>query len=73
MDFLLWLSEELETREWDSTAAGTQVGLVCNLVFLLTRANSGASTDQNDDVFGEESGRGWLSLLVRFRHISPDL
>ena len=66
MDFLLWLSEELETRELDSKTFGTQVGLVANFVFLLARANSGSSGhDGGDDVFGDDRGRSWLSLLVR--------
>lgn len=40
MDFLLWLSEEMETRDWDSNLVGTQIGLSFNFVFLLARANS---------------------------------
>lgn len=64
MDFLLWLSEELETRDWDSANAGTQLGLGFNFVFLLARANSG-SAPSTDDVFGGESKSLWLSLMVR--------
>lgn len=63
MDFLLWLSEELETREWDSKAAGTQAGLALNLAFLLARANSGLSRTE-DDVFVDDFGSGWLSWFV---------
>ncbi|KAJ4270412.1 hypothetical protein NW762_002093 [Fusarium torreyae] len=63
MDFLLWLSEELETRDWDSTAAGTQIGLAMNFVFLLARANSGFSS-KSDDVFSDEAGSGWLAFFV---------
>jgi hypothetical protein len=62
-DFLLWLSEELETRDWDSTVAGTQLGLGLNFAFLLARANSG-SRAPSDDIFRDDSGRGWLSLFV---------
>ncbi len=64
MDFLLWLSEELETRDWDSENAGTQLGLALNFVFLLARANSG-SAPPADDVFGGEDKSLWLSLMVR--------
>lgn len=63
MDFLLWLSEELETRDWDSATAGTQMGLAMNFVFLLARANSGSST-KSDDIFSDETSSGWLSFLV---------
>lgn len=62
MDFLLWLSEELETREWDSKLVGTQIGLALNFVFLLARANTGGKPD--DDIFRDEASSGWLSLLV---------
>ncbi|KAJ3486359.1 hypothetical protein NLG97_g6633 [Lecanicillium saksenae] len=63
MDFLLWLSEELETRDWDSENAGTQLGLGLNFLFLLARANSG-SAPPADDVFGGEDKSLWLSLVV---------
>jgi hypothetical protein len=62
-DFLLWLSEELETRDWDSNVAGTQLGLGLNFIFLLARANSG-SRPPSDDIFRDDSSRGWLSLFV---------
>ncbi|WZH41582.1 uncharacterized protein QYS62_002535 [Fusarium acuminatum] len=63
MDFLLWLSEELETRDWDSATAGTQMGLVMNFLFLLARANSSSST-KSDDVFSDETSSGWLTFFV---------
>lgn len=63
MDFLLWLSEELETRDWDSTLVGTQLGLALNFALLLARANSGSSSS-GDDIFRDESSGGWLSFLV---------
>ncbi|KND87902.1 hypothetical protein TOPH_07469 [Tolypocladium ophioglossoides CBS 100239] len=64
MDFLLWLSEELETRDWDSKLVGTQLGLGLNFVFLLARANSGSTSSSNDDIFGEDGSAGWMSLFV---------
>lgn len=64
MDFLLWLSEELETRDWDSTLIGTQLGLGMNFVLLLARANSGISAS-NDDIFRDDERSGWLAFLVR--------
>lgn len=66
MDFLLWLSEELETRDWDSASVGTQLGLAMNFVFLLARANSGSSSP-SDDIFSDETSSGWLSFLVSSR------
>ncbi|XWW95559.1 hypothetical protein V2A60_003520 [Cordyceps javanica] len=63
MDFLLWLSEELETRDWDSENVGTQLGLGLNFVFLLARANS-RSASPTDDVFGGEDKSLWLSIVV---------
>lgn len=70
-DFLLWLSEEIETRELDSIAVGSQVGVVANFLFLLARANLGPSNSADDDVFGDGSGRGWLSYLVGLRSPLP--
>ncbi|RFU73148.1 hypothetical protein TARUN_9113 [Trichoderma arundinaceum] len=65
MDFLLWLSEELETRDWDSKLAGTQLGLGMNLVFLLARANSGSSSSSSDsDIFGDEAKPSLLSYVT---------
>jgi len=66
-DFLLWLSEEIETRDWDSKQFGTPVALGLHIVFLIARANSGYSgSSKGDDVFGDvSSGSGWLSYIVR--------
>lgn len=63
MDFLLWLSEEMETREWESKLVGTQLGLGLNFIFLIARANIGSSTS-TDDVFSDDDGVGWLALCV---------
>jgi hypothetical protein len=69
MDFLLWLSEEIETHDWHSKTVGTQVGLAMNFAFLLARANSGG-TRVADPVFDDgESRLGWLSYLVSKRNI----
>lgn len=63
MDMLLWLSEEIETRDWDSKLVGTQLGVGLNFVFLLARANSGMPMAR-DDVFGDDESSGWLSFMV---------
>ncbi|KAL7949945.1 hypothetical protein V8C42DRAFT_186494 [Trichoderma barbatum] len=65
MDFLLWLSEEMETRDWDSKLAGTQLGLGMNFAFLLARANSGASSEWSDgDIFGDDLRPSLLSFVT---------
>jgi hypothetical protein len=64
-DFLLWLSEEIETREWDDNSFANPFGAALNFIFLLTRANSGRSRTGGDDVFGDvNNGSGWLGWLV---------
>lgn len=66
MDFMLWLSEEIETRDWrNSKIVGTQMGLVMNFVFLLARANSGGSS-VSDSVFDEGIVSGWFTFFVGF-------
>ena len=67
-DFLLWLSEELDSSDLDQWQKewATPIGLLLNVVFLIARANSGSSTTMTgDDVFGEEIGyTGWLAWFV---------
>ncbi len=65
MDFYLWLSEEIQTFDWDSNAFGIRFGLAANFLFLLARANSGSS-QAADDVFGDGQASSWVSFLVRF-------
>jgi hypothetical protein len=65
LDFLLWVSEEIETRDWDDQSFSNPVGAALNFVFLLARANSGPSRSNRDDVFGDgNTGPGWFSWLV---------
>jgi hypothetical protein len=63
MDTLLWLSEEIQTRELDSQAVGTRVGVATNFIYFLTSANT-ASSAGGDDIFSESSGPDWLLYLV---------
>lgn len=67
-DFLLWLSEELESNDWDQwqKAWATPIGLTLNILFLVARANSGPSVrSEEDDVFGDVEGySGWLAWFV---------
>ncbi|KAL2153057.1 hypothetical protein VTH82DRAFT_4212 [Thermothelomyces myriococcoides] len=66
MDFYLWLSEEIQTFDWDSKAFGTRFGLAANFIFLIARANSGKTRDAVDDVFGDAPANGWFTLLANF-------
>ena len=65
-DFLLWLSEEIETRDWDSKQFATPFALGLHVVFLVSRANSGnTGRSVGDDVSGDDySGTGWFSYIV---------
>ncbi|TAQ84405.1 hypothetical protein B7494_g7275 [Chlorociboria aeruginascens] len=67
-DFILWLSEEIETSDWISKQLATPLALGLHFVFLIARANSGNSgTIQGDDVFGDVVfGSGWLSYICTF-------
>ncbi|PQE31650.1 Meiotically up-regulated protein [Rutstroemia sp. NJR-2017a WRK4] len=64
-DWLLWLSEEIETRDWDSNKYAHPIAFGLHFVLLIARANSGNGGNGDvDDVFGDvNSGSGWLSYL----------
>ncbi|KAB8292316.1 hypothetical protein EYC80_008058 [Monilinia laxa] len=64
-DWLLWISEEIETRDWDSSTYANPLGFGLHFVLLIARANSGSEGyGDGDDVFGDvPSGSGWLSYL----------
>jgi hypothetical protein len=65
-DFLLWLSEEIETREWDSKQLGAPLALGLHTILLVTRASGGGlGGSRKDDVFGDvSSGSGWFGYIV---------
>lgn len=65
MDTLLWISEEIETREWDSAVMGTRSGLILNLIFLLARANLSIDNYDDDDLFSDSSSTSWFRHFVR--------
>ena len=67
MDFYLWVSEEIQTLDWDSTVFGTRFGLVANFVFLLARANSGGRQTV-DDVFSDAPTSTWVTFVVCLSH-----
>jgi hypothetical protein len=67
LDFLLSLSEEFDSRDWDQWAKDWAVplGVGLNLIFLIARANiRGNSSRFQDDVFGDDVGTSWLSWFV---------
>jgi hypothetical protein len=68
-DFLLWASEELNSRDWEdfNNRWSTTIGITLNLVFIFARANSGGH-DDGDDVFEDydRSSTGWLAWFVSF-------
>ena len=64
-DFLLYLSEEVETRDWESKQFVLPIACGLHFVFLIARANSAGSSDYYDDVFADDySGSGWLIYIV---------
>jgi hypothetical protein len=63
MDFYLWLSEEIQTLDWDSKTFGTRFGLAANFIFLLARANSNGRKSA-DDVFGDAPASSWVTVVV---------
>ncbi|KAI9775871.1 MAG: hypothetical protein M1839_000745 [Geoglossum umbratile] len=79
LDFLLYLSEQFESGEWGEyqRAVSLPLGVGCNLVFLVARANLGRGMGRRDDVFGDGGGRGgwaWLaSFVVHFLTLSSIL
>ncbi|KAJ9499700.1 hypothetical protein LTR99_000329 [Exophiala xenobiotica] len=67
-DFLLWISEEIESNGWDQLEKewATPIGLVLNLVFIIARANSKGTSRGYDDVFGDVPRIAWTAWLAAF-------
>ncbi|KAL4871787.1 hypothetical protein BDV12DRAFT_11931 [Aspergillus spectabilis] len=69
LDFLLWVSEEIDTNDWDQFEKNwaTTLGVALNFMFMIARANGPQSGSQAvDDVFGETERDSWLSWLASF-------
>ena len=65
-DWLLYISEELDTNGWDQLEKewAIPIGITLNLVFLIARSNQHKQSSTYDDVFGEVKGTGWFAWLV---------
>ena len=68
LDFLLWLSEELDSNDWDQWQKewANPIGVLLNVVFLIARANTSYSTRKGGDhVFGDDiTYTPWLAWFV---------
>lgn len=80
LDFLLWVSEEIDTHDWDQFEKdwALSAGVALNAVFLIARANSRPNASRTaDDVFGDDGGVPWLSWFVCLQdapyHLLPAL
>ncbi|KAF2824567.1 hypothetical protein CC86DRAFT_57359 [Ophiobolus disseminans] len=66
-DWLIWISEELNSNDWDEFAQSyaVYIGFASNVLFVIAQANCGPSTSLNDDgVFGGVSGPGWIKWFM---------
>ncbi|KAL3447561.1 hypothetical protein BJX65DRAFT_92777 [Aspergillus insuetus] len=69
LDFLLWLSEEVDANDWEQFEKNWAVplGVALNITFMIARANSRPTGSQAvDDVFGEDEGVSLWSWLASF-------
>ena len=80
LDFLLWVSEEIDTHDWDQFEKdwALSAGIALNAVFLIARANSRPNASRiTDDVFGDDGWVPWLSCFVCLQdapyHLLPAL
>lgn len=67
LDFLLWLSEEIDANDWEQFEKNwaLPLGVTMNIVFMIARANSRQSGSRAvDDVFGDGDGVSLMSWLV---------
>ncbi|PLB34195.1 Nur1/Mug154 family protein [Aspergillus candidus] len=69
LDFLLWLSEEIDANDWDQFEKdwALPLGISLNIIFIIARANSRTNSSKAvDDVFGDEGSAPWSSWLASF-------
>ncbi|KAH7072580.1 hypothetical protein FB567DRAFT_206195 [Paraphoma chrysanthemicola] len=66
-DWLIWISEELNSNDWEEFAQSyaTYIGFACNVLFVIAQANSGGAESYDDDgVFRDISGPGWIKWFM---------
>jgi hypothetical protein len=65
-DWLIYISEELETHGWEQLEKewAIPIGMALNFAFIIARANQNKKSTTYDDVFGEVKGPGWFAWLV---------
>ena len=68
-DFLLWLSEEFDTTDWEQWEKDWAIplGITLNAAFLIARAKSQSGSQVYDDIFGDNGTTSWLGWFVRAR------
>ena len=68
LDFLLWLSEEMDSNDWDQWNKdwANPIGIILNIVFLVSRANMAYRISRRrDDVFGDDTAyTPWMTWFV---------
>ena len=68
LDFLLWLSEAMDSNDWDQWNKdwANPIGIILNIVFLASRANMAYRTSRlRDDVFGDDTAyTPWMTWFV---------
>ena len=68
LDLLLWLSEEMDSNNWDqwNKEWANPIGILLNIVFLISRANTTHSTSRDrNDVFGDGAAHThWMTWFV---------
>lgn len=71
-DFLLWISEEIDSSDWAQLEKdwAQPLGFGLNFIFLIARANVATGTSRADyDIFGDDRSRlSVLSWAVSYHH-----
>ncbi|KAJ9301652.1 hypothetical protein DTO217A2_7565 [Paecilomyces variotii] len=68
LDFLLWLSEEIDSSDWEQWEKewALPIGAGLNFIFLVARANSARKSRAEDHIFGDDGGVSWLTWVASF-------
>jgi hypothetical protein len=67
LDFMLWISEELETSDWEEWQQNWAIplGVALNLVMMIARANSAGKSKGEEEIFGADyTATGWTNWFV---------